>query len=180
LEWSTIVTIVLGSSFLGAVLTNLVAWQLKRTEHSSQATYLALNLAHIFEQFTYACLSAVEDHETAKSSKGCAGKYVTKLPEFPKLPDYDYRVFDLTILDKIFDFPQKIGFASESLSSAFEVMDDEDASKEGYRSCLELARESLSIADSIRKRYGLAERSLRFGEYSVRDRLDEESLKVKK
>jgi len=89
------------------------------------------------------------------------------------LPKSDYQVFDLTILDTVLDFPQQVSFANESVSFLFNVVDDEVAVKEAYESSLKLASKALSIADSIRQRYGLAKRSLRFGEYSVRDRLNE-------
>lgn len=181
LEWSAITTIVLGSSFLGAALTNLVGWVLKREERLRQTGYLGLNLAYAFEGFAYTCLSAVEDHDTAKSSNEHAGKYITKLPEFPKLPEFDYRDMDLSILDMVFDFPQQVVFANESLLFAFNVCGDpKDAVEEGYLSCLQLAQKSLLIADRTRQRYRLKKRVLRFGEYSVLERLNEKSSQAQK
>ncbi|BCA79288.1 hypothetical protein [Desulfuromonas sp. AOP6] len=179
MDWSTIITIILGSSLLGAILTNISGWLVKRRERSNHATFVALNLAHLFEKYAYSCLSATEDHDTAESSGGYAGDYIQKILELPELPDYDYRVFDLPILDKVFDFPQQIGFAAKNLSFAFEVLDGEDAVREGYKSCLQLAREALVIADAIRGKYSLEKRQLKFGEYSVRERLREKLSKLK-
>lgn len=173
LDWFTITTIVLGSSFLAAVLTNLVAWLIRRAELLRQANYLALNLAYSFEKYAYLCVSAVEDHDVAEDSYGNVGRPVTAIPEFPKLPDADYRVLYLKLLDRVFDFPQHVNFATESLSFAFHVLNGDEAVEEGYKHCLKLGRESLSIADSVRDRYGLPYRSLRFGEYSVRERIKE-------
>ena len=178
LDWFTITTIVLGSSFLGAVLTNLAGWAIRRAERFRQANYLGLHLAYVFESFAYTCLSAVEDHDTAESSDGHAGGYIKKIPEFPRLPDFDYRDFDLSILDKVFDFPQQVSFAN--LLFEFEVLDGEDAVEEGYKSSLKLAQDSLSIADRIRSRYKLTKRALEFGDYSVRQRLKEKATRVKK
>ena len=178
MDWSAIITIVLGSSFLGAVLNNFAGWWLKRIEATNQATYLALNLAHLLEQYAYDCLSAADDQDNAESSDGNIGAYINKLPILPQLPKEDYRVFDLALLDNIFDFEKQVVFANESLDFAFHVIDGEDAVSEGYKSCLKLARDSLQIADAVRARYRLKNRSLEFGGYSVRKRLQEKLTKV--
>ena len=173
MDWSTIITIVLGSSVLGAALNSLLGWLTKRADRTSQATYMALNLSHLFEKYAYVCLSALESHDAAEIFREEIGAYIKKVPDFPELPDYEYQVFDLVILDKVFDFPQQVNFAAESLSSAFEILDGQDALWEGYKSCLELASEALAIADEIRQRYRLKTRSLSFGRYSVRGRISE-------
>lgn len=179
MEWPTIITIVLGSSFLGAVLTNVAGWLIKRSERSNQATYLALNIAHLLEKYSYECLSVTDDHDTAKSSDGHAGVYINKIPKFPKLPEFDYRVLDPKNLDKIFDFPQQVCFASDCITSAFEFLDGEDAVEEGYKSCLKLAQESLNIADNLRQKYKLKKRPLVFENYSVRVRISEKLKETK-
>ncbi|KAF0190204.1 MAG: hypothetical protein FD168_502 [Desulfobulbaceae bacterium] len=179
MDWPVIITIVLGSSLLGVILNNVLGWLIKRNERANHATFIALNLAHQFERYAYECLSVSEDHETAESSDGHAGVYINIIPKLHQLQDVDYRVFNLPILDKVFDFPQQIDFAQNSLSFAFEVLYGGDAVKEGYRSCLLLAREALTIADAIRGKYKLEKRQLKFGEYSVRDRLREKLVKNK-
>jgi hypothetical protein len=110
-EWSTAITIILGSSVLGATLNHLVGWKQKNSDTKNQATFIALNLAHLFEQYAYSCLSAAEDHDTAVSSSGHAGTYINDILPFPDLSDYEYRVFDLGILDTVFDFPHQVSFA---------------------------------------------------------------------
>lgn len=178
MDWSTIVTIVLGSSFLGVALNNFVGWWRKRAEETNQATYLALNLAHLLEQYTYDCLSAANDHDMAERFGEEMGSYIQKVPELSQLPDGNYRVFDLELLDKIFDFQKQVCFANESLAFAFDALDGEDAIAEGYKSCLKLAQESLQIADSIRRHYRLKNRPLKFGGYSVRQHLREKLEQV--
>lgn len=86
MEWSTAVTIILGSSVLGAALNHLVGWKQKNSDTKNQATFIALNLAHLFEQYAYSCLSAAEDHDTAESSGGHARTYIKDIPPFPDLP----------------------------------------------------------------------------------------------
>ena len=180
MEWSTAITIILGSSVLGAALNNFVGWNQKKSDRTTQATFIALNLAHLFEQYSYACLSAAEHHDTAESSGGYAGTYIKDIPPFPDLPDYEYQVFDLGILDTVFDFPHQVSFAVEGFSFMFEVLDGEDALKEGYKRCLTLARQSLLVADSIRQRYNLKPRSMSFGDYSARKRITEKLAAVSK
>lgn len=173
MEWSAIATIVLGSSLLGAILNNVVGWWLKRSENSRNSKYISLSLAYIFEGFAYTCLSVIEDHDTAVSSSGFAGESLTRVPNFPALPEFDYQVLDLSILDTVLDFPQQVRFANEAISFLYEVADKDDGIKEAYMSSIKLATDALAIADRIRQRYCLTKRSLRFGDYSVRDRLIE-------
>lgn len=180
MEWSTIVTIIFGSSLLGAILNNFVGLWLKRSDISRTSNYIALQLAYMFEGFSYACLSAVEDHDLAVDSRETSGKYLNRVPEFPPLPEFNYQVFDLSILDNVLDFPHQVRFANEAISFLFDVTDNDEAIKEAYKSSLTLASESLKIADKIRKQYNLTQRALKFGEYSVRERIAEKSKKLKK
>ncbi len=180
MEWTAIFTIVLGSSFLGAILTNAVGWLRKHVESSNHARYLALHLAHIFEKYSYMCLSVVEDHDAAESSYGNVGKFLDRIPTFSDLPDFDYRVLDLELLDRILEFPQQVIFAGEDFSFSWVVMDRDDAIYIGYKSCVQLAQQSLQISDMVRKKYKLATRALKYGEYSVRERLNEKSSIIQK
>jgi hypothetical protein len=173
LDWATIATIVLGSSFLGAVFTNLSGLLIRYREHTRQANYVGLHLAYVFETFAYTCLSAAEDNDTAKSSGGHVGNYIKNVPAFPELPDFDYRYLDLGILDSVYDFPGQVLFANASMSFAWQVLDDEELMEEGYKTTLKLAQDSLFIADRIRDRYKLPKRGLEFGGYSVRERIVE-------
>jgi hypothetical protein len=171
-DWQTVTQIVFGSSVLGAVLNNAVASWLKSLESSRKSKYLALNLAYVFEGFAYGCLSAIEDHDLAEASEQNLGQHIMRVPEFPQLPEFDYQVLDLAILDTVLDFPQCVSFANEGTSFLFEVADDYDAMMDAYKSSVKLAIDALCIGDMIRKRYGLTKRSLKFGSYSVRDRLN--------
>lgn len=178
MDWTSIITIVLGSGLLSAALNNVAAWWLKRSERTNQATFIALNIAHQLEQYAYDCLSAAFDHDNAESSHEHVGSYIRHIPDFPELPTEDYRVFNLELLDEIMDFRKQVIFANESLDSAFEHLDGQDAIAEGYKSTLKLARESLKIADSVRSTYKLKKRKLEFAGYSVRRQLMEKLAKV--
>ena len=180
MDWSTIFTIVLGSSFLGTILNTFVGWRLKRSENLKISNYIALKLAYLFEGFACKCLSAAEEHDLAISSNEHAGKYMTRVPEFSKLPEFDYQVFDLKLLDKVFDFPNQVIFANESISFLFDVAGMDEGSKEAYKNSLKLAKNSLEIADKIRSQYDFVQRSLSFGDYSVRDNIKERLKKFKK
>ena len=179
MEWSAIITIVLGSSLLGTILNSLVSWYLKRSENSKISNYIAFKLAYLFEKFACTCLSAAEEHDLAVSSNNNAGEYLISVPEFPTLPEFEYKFFDLNLLDIIFDFPDQVTFANESISFLFDVAGMDDGSKEAYESSLKLARNSLSIANKIRLRYKLGQRSLSFGNYSVRDKINERIKNIK-
>ena len=180
MDTSTVLTIILGSSLLSAVLTNVVSVLKSKNETKSRVNHVALNIAHMLEKYTYDCMSALDDHCNAKSSNGNIGDLLSKIPIFPELPDYDYKNFDLHLLDRIFDFQQQVIFASQSLSFSFDVLDGEEACDHGYDLCLKLAINSLCLADCIRKKYRFKYRDLSFGDYSIRDRLKEKTAKNKK
>ena len=178
MDWSAIITIVLGSSLLGALLNSIAGYWIKRKESAYHATFIALNLAHLFEKYAEKCLSVSIDQEHVISSAGHIGAYINKIPEMASFPDYDYKLFDLALLDNVFDFRQQIEFAQKNLSFAIEILDGEEIAEQGYESCLQLAQTSLTIADAIRAKYNLEIRKLKFGNYySVRDQINEKLKK---
>lgn len=173
MDWPSVLTIILGSSVLGALLTNLSSWIVSSRERKRHNQFLALTLAHALEKYSYDCMNAIEDHDLYQQSGGNEGNTLGYPPEVMKLPDEQFRDFDLALLDAVLDFPQRIAFAREEVRFLADVADDDSVSEKAYQNTIRLASEAVALATRLRARYGLARRDLNFGEYDLRQLIDE-------
>lgn len=173
MDWPSVITIILGSSLLGALLTNLSSWILSSRQRNRHNQFLALTLAHALEKYSYDCMNAIEDHDLHQQSGGHAGKTLGYPPEVMKLPDEQFRDFDLALLDAVLDFPQRIAFATEEIGFLADVADDDAVIEKSYQNTIRLASEAVALATRLRARYGLARPDLNFGEYDLRQLIDE-------
>jgi hypothetical protein len=172
MDWPSVLTIILGSSLLGAILTNLSHWIGSSSQRKRHNQFLALTLAHALEKYSYDCMNAVVDHDLHQQSGGNAGKALGYPPEAMELPDETFKDFDLALLDAVLDFPQRVAFATEEVRFLGDVADDEASSK-SCQNTIKLASEAVALATRLRMRYGLAHRDLNFGEYDLRQFIDE-------
>lgn len=173
MEAGAIATIILGSGVTSSIVNALFTIKGKRNDSTRQNNHLALAFAHLFEQYTYTCLMALDEHDTYESSNGRGGESLSRVPTLPDLPEGEHQYFDIQLLDEIYDFPQQIDFANVSVTTVANYVGGDEAFDECYKSTLELTRTSLSLADKIRARYKLKPRALSFGSFSMRDRLRE-------
>ena len=173
MDWPSVLTIILGSSVLGAVLTSLTSWVVSSRQRKRHNQYLALTLAHALERYSYDCMNAVNDHDLYHQSGGNAGKALGYPPEVIKLPDEPFKDFDLVLLDAVLAFPQRVAFAREEVSNLADVADDDAASEKSYENTIKLANEAVVLAATLRAHYQLPHRDLNFGEYDLRKVIDE-------
>jgi len=173
MDWPTVITIVLGSSVLGAIINSIISLVFARRERDRHNCYIALILAHDFEQYAHHCFNIVCDDELHESSGGHAGKPLDYPPEPKKLPEENYRNFDIKLLDTIIEFPQKVAFAKDEVVFLFEVNNDEDAHETSCENTIKLASIALNIADRLRQKYSLPARDLKFGEFDLRKALND-------
>ena len=178
MDWTATITIVLGSSVLGALLTNAVSWLTRKRDRSRRNGYLALTLAHSFEMYASACLDSISDHDAYYDSEGSAGKPVGKPPSAFSLPDESFRDFDLKLLDSVLAFPQIVIFATDEVLFTADVCGPEEAQEICYKNTVELANQAISIADKLRSFYRLSPRDLKFGEFDLRKALRNKLLGV--
>jgi hypothetical protein len=173
MDWPSVLTIILGSSFLGALLTNLSSWIISSRQRKRHNQFLALTLAHTLEKYSYDCMNAVVEHDLHQQAGGHAGKAFGYPPDAMKIPDEPFKDFDLALLDASLDFPQRVAFATEEVKFLGNVVDDDVASATSCQNTIKLASEAVTLATRLRKHYGLARRDLNFGEYDLRQFIDE-------
>ena len=171
MDWPTIITIVLGSSVLGAAMTSLISWYSQKRERRRYNSFIALSLSHAFEKYAHSCLDIVSDDELYRSSGGHAGNPMGTPPKAFDLPEENFREFDINLLDSIFEFPQKVSFATDEVAFIASVVDDREAHGTSYKNTIELANNAISLADQLRNKYNLPKRPLRFGEFDLREEL---------
>ncbi len=173
MDWPSVLTIILGSSFLGALLTNLSSWIVSSRQRKRHNQFLALTLAHTLEKYSYDCMTAVADHDLHQQSRGNAGKALGYPPGAREIPGEPFKDFDLALLDAVLEFPQRVAFATEEVDSLAELVDDDEASAKSYQNTIKLASEAVALATRLRTCYGLKRRDLNFGEYDLRHFIDE-------
>lgn len=180
MNWPTILTIVFGSSVLSTAMTVSINWIYKKQERSRNNSYIALSLSHSFERYAHRCIGIVSDDQLYISSGGHAGNRMGMPPKPFDLPDDNFRDFDLYLLDRLFEFPQKVFFATDEVSFLAEVSDEEDARSTSAKNTIELAHIAITLADQLRKKYNLPKRTLKFGNYDLRKELDKMSIDLSK
>jgi hypothetical protein len=171
MDWPTIITIVLGSSVLGTAMTIMINWYSQIRERGRYNSFLALTLSHAFEKYAHSCLDIVSDDELYRSSGGHAGNPIGTPPKPFDLPAENFRDFDINLLDSIFEFPQKVSFATDEVVFIASVVDADEAHDTSFKNTVELANHAISLADRLRNKYNLHQRVLRFGEFDLRKEL---------
>jgi len=178
MDWLTIITIVLGSSVLSTVMIILINWFSQKRERSRYNSFIALTLSHSYEKYAHSCLDIVNDGELYWSSGGQAGNPMGTPPKPFELPAENFREFDINLLDNIFEFPQKVSFATDEVAFIASVSDEEDARGASCKNTIELASIAISLADQLRKKYSLPKRKLKFGKYDLRKELNKRMNKM--
>lgn len=152
-------------------MTSLVNWYSQKRDRKRYNSFLALTLSHSFEKYAYSCLDIVSDDELYRSSGGHTGNPMGTPPKPFDLPGENFREFDINLLDSIFEFPQKVSFAIDEVALIQSLVDCDEAHKTSFKNTVQLANHALSLADRLRNKYNLPQRSLRFGEFDLRQEL---------
>jgi len=173
MDWSMVAGIVFGSSVIAALISSFVGWRMKARAQKRYNCFIALTLAHIFENYAHDCMDVANEHDLYKSSRGAAGKAAGIPPELIKLPNENFRDFDLALLDEVFDFPLRVKFANGAVYFMADIGEHDDADDTAYEHNLLLAEKALSLADRLRSHYKLSSRELKIGEYDFRQQLSE-------
>ena len=166
---TNLVTVFLGSGAAFAVAKIAFEYRKDRRERSDAAEYLALRLAFLFEGYAIDCADQASNHRTAIDSHGAAGSVITKVPQLPSLPDSDaYKLLDRSILNDIFDFPQRCRMANDEALAYLDIVGDEE-----YfailieENTLRMGTHAMNIAKNLRISHNLIVRVLQSGEWNV-------------
>lgn len=169
MDTTTVVTVILGSSFLSAIFTWILNFLIKQREVKSHNRFIGLTLAKNLESYSWNCAEAVANYSLHSESDGSAGEDNVTIPEIFELPDENYRHFDVDILDEVYAFPLKVKSAERQAKFSFEVEGIEEAIWSTFEECIKLGMAANEIAKLIRKKYSLSTRPVAFGVTTLDD-----------
>jgi hypothetical protein len=161
ISWTDILKVALSTGIVAALINQGITWLRDWRKESStiqrNATYLALRVAVILEQFAIMCADVIGDNVLYRDSDGHAGKSHGSLPPLGEYPtDADWKSVDpafsaraLALRNEIFLSDGAIAFVWEVDHDTVQGACNEHAGKCGYR--------AWQLAVDLRKRYGLPE-----------------------
>ena len=150
----------------------------KKGERGSHDRYLALLLADGLEAYVHKCNNALDEHQTYRDSRGSAGELMGSIPQTPTIPDEDYKTFNVDLLDRVLEFPQRVELGNSYVADTARFDGDDEANNAAYESGIELANRALSVADQLRAEPRLSVRNLTYGSYDLRQSLGEKQRKL--
>ena len=169
MDLSTIIPIVLGSSITTVIITQAFNYFSNRNKLKNINKFIGLSLAKDLELYSWRCGIALSDHTMWEDTSGSCGRQITELPNVFKLPNEDYKFFDLLILDKVYAFPLKLESADRAAQFFFEVAGRDEAYEKIFNECNELGAEALELATEIRNKYKLLIRPIKFGRITLQE-----------
>jgi len=168
-ENETVIGALIG--FVGVALGLLASWVKdwleRRRLRNQQATYLAVRVVCILDEYTDNCVKVVQDDGTvmgqpAERDDEGFGHYIPQVP-FPVAPnfpdDVDWKALDGNLMYQILAFPNLvrstndgINFVANEIASAPDYDELFEARKDGYAN---LGLRAIKLVDLLRKKYGL-------------------------
>jgi hypothetical protein len=116
----------LAAGVTAAVTTQVFTWYREHRRDKATdgraASYSALRLASLFEEFAIACADAISDTNMSLSSEGHAGRLHTKLPILPPYPeDMDWRALDVSLAAKALAIRNELVIAQQGIDFWYDV-----------------------------------------------------------
>lgn len=144
---------------IGALLTPIIeavkSWYLSR----KHATYLALRVVCILDQFIDACAEVVGEHGEEDEDGICRCSALPDAPSFPD--DLDWKSIDNKLMYEILSLPNKVDYAKRKIWHTGEVTgppyDEVGIEREREFALLRLAAHDLTVR--LRKAYGISRES---------------------
>lgn len=154
MDWSVVVTLVLGSSVVAVLTTKVVDLLAFRNQRKSRAGYLAIRVAIAYETFAQDCANVVSDIRTFKESKGAGGESDPPMPNLPELPTDDdlWRSLDPKFVARVLGLPNKL---KESLAYIHYMADsrDPDDGTDVYEQAVLRGHEAAVLSRELREGY---------------------------
>lgn len=136
-------------------------WEQRKEQghRKERERHLALLIAQHLETFAITTADKLADDMTFAESEGSQGNHMPAHPKIGAPPaSTDYQLMDSGLVDRLYALPLDCETTSSSVTSAFEVLDGDDAYDVKHHSFLELLQRAFSLAADYRKRYGLTAR----------------------
>lgn len=177
--WQTFISVGLGSGFALGVTKFFFDWFKDWRDRRGKQQFFALRLASTLEGFAIRCARNVSSHQMHAEHDGNVGGPISgiKPPQFPE--NTPYELIDPSLVDAIFDFPQRCEMAEEAAYFWWDVVGDSDAYSEALEeNTIEVGVLALLIARRLRTKYRLQSRNLTFGQWSIDEFFDSESKAI--
>ena len=160
MDWKTLLTLVVGAGLLSGLVTAIlnIAWDAwtKSSEDKRSATYLAIRLAVILEQFAMDSADRITDQDLYDQTQGNAGASPSALPELEPFPgDQSWSTLPLDLLARVLTFPNERRLRSVALASWMELSGGVDFPEEYKRQCGTTGYRAWALAHDLRKQYRL-------------------------
>jgi hypothetical protein len=157
MDLKTILPLVVGAAigFAATMLTLVWGSWSKRSENQRSATYLAIRLAVILEQFAIDCADRIADQDLHDNSLGHAGAVASELPKLEAFPDeQSWNALNPALLARVLSFPNTCRLSNLAIS-AWYAFSPEDVPEEGRRQCGKTGQMAWVLACDLRKQYRL-------------------------
>lgn len=172
---STVVTSALVATVAGAAITEWI----QNRKRKSSARFAALSAAIGLEGYGIECAERIAAHDLAVSSGGHAGSFVGSLPDLPDLPELSIvagfvRRRKAVLIDRLMALPQQKRQADQYVAFWWDVTADIDDTRD--KAAVEtghIGLHAIVLANELRAEFGWAARELKFGDFNVKDALEE-------
>jgi hypothetical protein len=156
-----IAKLALTTGLVTALFTQMIGWfrdfRKERSEQVRSATYLALRVSVILEQFSLNCAHALDEIETHDSSGGTAGQKHRKLPTLEAFPtDLDWKSLAPRLASRVLTMQNELELAARQIRTVWDVTADEDAADEACGDAIGVSGfRAWDLAKNLRRDYRL-------------------------
>lgn len=160
LTWTAILTLAFTTGVFTAGLEHLVGWLRDRSKERSvttrDATYAAIRVAVVLEDFAIKCADAVSDVDLHRQSGGHGGQIHTKVSPLAEYPaDIDWKSLDASLSAESLSLRNELSLGNGAIAAMVEFGDDDDVLVEAANQCGKCGYRAWQLAAALRRRYSL-------------------------
>lgn len=168
---TTVVTSAVVATVAGAAIN---AWlENRKSKHATR--FDALNAAVTLEGYAVTCADKISDHDLALSSDGHAGSFLGSVPDLPEMSVVAgfLRPKKASVANRLMIFPQEVRQADQYIAFWWDVTADVDQMRNAaVTQVAQIGLKALELATDMRGVFNLPSRILVFGNFNVRQSLE--------
>ncbi len=182
ITWAGIIALALSSGVIASTITQgLSTWRefyKAKQDRNRDATYLAIRVAVILEQFATDCAMQLADLDAFKSSRGAIGNEYWKLPTLPAYPEeLSWGAIDSKMCERMLSFTTEVRIGQSFLVGLSEFEPTEVPIHCGEK-CAVLGFRAWILARDLRARYRVRPFELPGNPWKLADMLKPEHDRV--
>ncbi len=168
---------------LGAVLSFLWEWLRAKSENAKRAKYLAVRVTHLLDDFVdqLALVSRDDGYLGEPRDQACSSSDFPEAPEFPD--DVDWQSVDTQRAYDILSLENRVAVAKNVIARASDNAfppDFEEAFDERMEQAANLGSFAVSLADSLRRDYGLPEKADAHNDWGAKNTLSKSLERIER